>query len=54
MFILVDILPLLVIPLVIYNLMILGPVIGPVADAQAWLAQPLVSSPHGHVPVPQS
>jgi hypothetical protein len=41
MFILVDILPLLVIPLVIYNLMILGPVIGPVADAQAWLAQPL-------------
>jgi hypothetical protein len=41
MFILVDILPLLLIPLVIYNLMILGPVIGPVADAQAWLAQPL-------------
>ncbi len=41
MFILVDILPLLVIPLVIYNLMILGPLIGPVADAQAWLAQPL-------------
>ena len=41
MFILVDMLPLLVIPLVIYNLMILGPVIGPVADAQAWLAQPL-------------
>ncbi len=41
MFILADLLPLLVIPLVIYNLMILGPVIGPVADAQAWLAQPL-------------
>ena len=41
MFILADLLPLLVIPLVIYNLMILGPIIGPVADAQAWLAQPL-------------
>ena len=43
MFILADMLPLLVIPLVIYNLMILGPIIGPVADAQAWLAQPVFS-----------
>ena len=41
MFILLDLVPLLVIPLAIYNLIVLGPFIGPVGDAQAYLAQPM-------------
>lgn len=43
MFILLDLVPLLLIPLVIYNLIVLGPMIGPVADVQGWLAQPMFS-----------